>query len=93
MLNLKYITDIGGVNLRIEQVKKGRKDIKVEKLLNEFIETGYDKVEVLNEDDYPTNKEMASAIRSIVTIKYRDKVRVTRNKERVFISKIKKDAQ
>lgn len=75
--------------MRIEEVRKGRKDVKVEKLLNEFIETGYDKVEVLNEDDYPTNKEMASAIRSVVAVKYRDKVKVIRNKERVFITKIK----
>jgi hypothetical protein len=75
--------------MRIEEIKKGRKDTKVIKLIDEFIRTGYDKVEVLNEDDYPTNKEMASAIRGVITYKYKDKVKVIRNKERVFLSKIK----
>lgn len=76
--------------MRFEQVKRGRKDNKAIKLVNEFYETRYDRVEVHNEEDYETNAQMAAALRFVINSYYKDKLQVQRKNDRVFLSKIKK---
>lgn len=79
-----------GVNyMRFEQVKKGRKDSKVQKLLDQFLESKYDKVEVFNEDDYESNAQMVAAIRFAINSYYKDQLQISKTKDRVFLSKIK----
>lgn len=75
--------------MRFEQVKKGRKDSKVQKLLDQFLESKYDKVEVFNEDDYESNAQMVAAIRFAINSYYKDQLQISKTKDRVFLSKIK----
>lgn len=75
--------------MRFERVKEEvKKDSKVHKLIDDFIKTNYDRVEVINEEDYADNKRMVAAIRWIIKNDYPDKVKVSHIKERVYLSKI-----
>ena len=80
--------------MRFEQVKRGRKDNKAKKLIDEFMTTRYDRVEVHNEDDYESNAQMAAALRFVASNYYADSLQVQRKNDRVFLTKIKrKDEQ
>ena len=74
--------------MRFEQVKKGRKDNKIQKLINQFLETKYDKVEVFNEEDYESDAQMVAAMRFIINRDYKDIVKVSKTNDRVFLKKI-----
>lgn len=74
--------------MRFEKVKEIKKDDKVHKLIDDFIRTNYDRVEVINEDDYKNNNAMVSALRWVVKNDYADKVKASKIKERVYLSKI-----
>lgn len=74
--------------MRIERVQETKKDSKVHKLINEFIKTNYDRVEVINEDDYKDNAAMTAALRWVIKNDYSDKVKVSKIKERVYLSKV-----
>lgn len=73
--------------MRFEQVKKGRKDNKVQKLIEQFLASKYDKVEVFNEDDYESNAQMTAAIRFAIRSYYDGQLQVTRTNNRVFLTK------
>lgn len=73
--------------MRFERIKEIQKDSKVHKLIDEFIKTNYDRVEVINEDDYVDNKRMVAAIRWVIKNDYPDKVKVAHIKNRVYLSK------
>lgn len=75
------------IRLRFEKVKEVVKDSKVNKLIDDFIKTNYDRVEVINEDDYVDNKRMVAAMRWVIKNDYPDKVKVSHIKDRVFLSK------
>lgn len=75
--------------MRFEAVKKGRRDNKAKKLIDEFMETRYDKVEVHNEEDYESNAQMAASLRFVAQSYYDGKLQVSRKSDRVFLSKIK----
>ena len=74
--------------MRFERVKEVKKDDKVHKLIDEFIKTNYDRVEVINEDDYKTDSAMVSALRWVIKNDYADKVKASKIRERVYLSKI-----
>lgn len=74
--------------MRFERVKEIRKDDKVHKLIDEFIKTNYDRVEIINEEDYKDNNAMVSALRWVIKNDYSDKVKASKIKERVYLSKI-----
>lgn len=74
--------------MRFEKVKEVRKDDKVHKLIDDFIKTNYDRVEVINEDDYKTDNAMVSALRWVIKNDYADKVKASKIRERVYLSKI-----
>jgi len=74
--------------LRIERIKEVTKDSKVHKLIDEFIKTNYDRVQVINEEDYADNKRMTAAIRWVIKNDYPDKVKVSHVKDKVYLSKI-----
>lgn len=74
--------------MRIEKVKEIKKDSKVNKIIDEFIKTNYDRVEVINEDDYKDNTAMAAALRWVIKNDYADKVKASKIKERVYLSKV-----
>lgn len=74
--------------MRFEQIKKGRKDNKIQKLINQFLETKYDKVEVFNEEDYESDAQMVAAMRFIINRDYKDIVKVSKTNDRVFLKKI-----
>lgn len=74
--------------MRIERVREIKKDSKIHKLIEEFIKTGYDRVEVINEDDYKDNAAMTAALRWVIKSDYADKVKVSKIKERVYLSKL-----
>lgn len=74
--------------MRIERVREIKKDSKINKLIDEFIKTNYDRVEVINEDDYKDNAAMTAALRWVVKNDYIDKVKVSKIKERVYLSKL-----
>lgn len=74
--------------MRFEKVKEIKKDDKVHKLIDDFIKTNYDRVEVINEDDYKNNNAMTSALRWVIKNDYADKVKASKIKERVYLSKI-----
>lgn len=76
--------------MRFEQVKRGRKDNKAKKLIDEFMSTRYDRVEVHNEDDYESNAQMAAALRFVASNYYSDSLQVQRKNDRVFLTKIKR---
>lgn len=73
--------------MRFERIKEVQKDSKIHKLIDEFIKTNYDRVEVINEDDYQDNKRMVAAIRWVIKNDYADKVKVAHIKNRVYLSK------
>ena len=73
--------------MRFEKVKEIQKDSKVHKLIDDFIKTNYDRVEVINEEDYADNKRMTAAIRWVIKNDYPDKVKVSNIKDRVYLSK------
>jgi len=74
--------------MRLEKVKEIRKDDKVHKLIDEFIKTNYDRVEVINEDDYRDNNAMIAALRWVIKNDYDAKVKASKIKDRVYLSKI-----
>lgn len=74
--------------MRFEKVKEIKKDSKINKLIDEFIKTNYDRVEIINEDDYKDNTAMAAALRWVIKNDYADKVKASKIKERVYLSKI-----
>lgn len=74
--------------MRLKKIREIRKDDKVHKLIDEFIKTNYDRVEVINEEDYKDNQAMISAIRWVVKNDYSDKVKASKIKGRVYLSKI-----
>lgn len=73
--------------MKFERVKEIQKDSKVNKLIDDFIKTNYDRVEVINENDYADNKRMVAAIRWVIKNDYPDKVKVSHIKDRVYLSK------
>lgn len=73
--------------MRFEKVKEIQKDSKVHKLIDDFIKTNYDRVEVINEEDYVDNKRMTAAIRWVIKNDYPDKVKVSNIKDRAYLSK------
>lgn len=79
--------------LRFEKLKKGRKDSKVVKFIDQFIETNYDKVEVFNEDDYPTDEQMIAALRFATKSYYEDKIKISTVKGRVYMVRTDKGLQ
>ena len=74
--------------MRFEKVKEIKKDDKVHKLIDDFIRTNYDRVEVINEDDYKTDSAMVSALRWVIKNDYADKVKASKIRERVYLSKV-----
>lgn len=74
--------------MRFERVKEEKKDNKINKLIDEFIRTNYDRVEIINEDDYKDNKAMTAALRWVIKNDYADKVKASKIKDRVYLSKI-----
>lgn len=74
--------------MRFEKVKEVKKDDKVHKLIEDFIKTNYDRVEVINEDDYKSDNAMVSALRWVIKNDYADKVKASKIKDRVYLSKI-----
>lgn len=74
--------------MRFEKIKEIAKDSKVHILIDEFIKSNYDRVQVINEEDYADNKRMAAAIRWVIKNDYPDKVKVSHIKEKVYLSKI-----
>lgn len=73
--------------MRFEKVKEIQKDSKIHKLIDDFIKTNYDRVEVINEEDYADNKRMTAAIRWAIKNDYQEKVKVSNIKNRVYLSK------
>lgn len=73
--------------MRFEKVREIKKDGKIHKLIEEFIKTNYDRVEIINEDDYKDNTAMAAALRWVIKNDYADKVKASKIKERVYLSK------
>lgn len=73
--------------MRFERVKEVVKDSKVHKLIDEFIKTNYDRVQVINEEDYADDKRMVAAMRWVIKNDYADKVKVSYIKHRVYLSK------
>lgn len=74
--------------MRIERVREIKKDSKIHKLIDEFIKTNYDRVEVINEDDYKDNGAMTAALRWVIKNDYAEKVKISKIKERVYLSKV-----
>lgn len=75
--------------MRFEKIKEEpKKDNKIRKLIDDFIKTNYDRVEVINEEDYKDNSRMTAAIRWVIKNDYADKVKVSNIKDRVYLSKI-----
>ena len=74
--------------MRFEKIREVRKDDKIHKLIDEFIKTNYDRVEIINEDDYKDNQAMVSALRWVIKNDYSDKVKASKIKERVYLSKV-----
>lgn len=71
--------------MRFEKVKK---DNKVQRLIDRFLESDYDKVEVFNEDDYINNARMVAAIRFVIKNHYAGIVNVSKTNDRVFLYKV-----
>jgi hypothetical protein len=74
--------------MRFEKV---RKDNKIQRLIDRFLESEYDKVEVFNEDDYMNNTRMAAALRFVIKNHYKDVVNVSKTNDRVFLYRISQD--
>ncbi len=73
--------------MRFERVKEVVKDSKVHKLIDDFIKTNYDRVQIINEEDYADDKRMVAALRWVIKNDYVDKVKVSYIKNRVYLSK------
>lgn len=73
--------------MRFERVKEIQKDSKIHKLIDEFIKTNYDRVEIINENDYMDNKRMVAALRWVIKNDYPEKVKTSMIKDRVYLSK------
>lgn len=73
--------------MRFERIKEVVKDSKIHKLIDEFIKTNYDRVEIINENDYADNKRMVAAFRWVIKNDYPEKVKVSHIKDRVYLSK------
>lgn len=73
--------------MRFERVKEVVKDSKVHKLIDDFIKTNYDRVQIINEEDYADDKRMVAAIRWVIKNDYPEKVKVSHIKDRVYLSK------
>ena len=73
--------------MRFERVKEVVKDSKVHKLIDDFIKTNYDRVQIINEEDYADDKRMVAALRWVIKNDYPDKVKVSHIKDRVYLSK------
>lgn len=78
--------------MRFEPVKQGRKDNKVNKLIEQFLNCKYEKVEVFNENDFESNARMVAALRFAVKSYYTDQVEVKRVSDRIFLIKKEKGA-
>lgn len=76
--------------MRFEKLKRGRKDSKVTKFIDEFIETNYDRVEVFNEDDYETDEKMVAALRFAAKNYYKDQINISKTNGRIFMFRIDK---
>lgn len=74
--------------MRFEKVKDVQKDDKVHKLIHDFIKTNYDRVEVINEEDYKDNNAMVAALRWVIKNDYPDKIKASKIKDKVYLSKI-----
>lgn len=74
--------------IRFERVKEIEKDDIVHKLIKDFLKTNYDRVEVINEDDYKTTNAMIAALRWVIKNNYADKVKASKQKDRVYLSKL-----
>ena len=74
--------------MRFEKIKEIQKDNKINKLIDDFIKTNYDRVEIINEDDYVDNVRMVAAMRWVIKNNYADKVKVSKIKDRVYLSKL-----
>lgn len=74
--------------MRFVKVREVKKDGKIHKLIDEFIKTNYDRVEVINEEDFKDNNAMVSALRWVIKNHYSDKVKASKIKERVYLSKL-----
>lgn len=74
--------------MRFEKVREVKKDDKIHKLIDEFIKTNYDRVEVINEEDYKDNAAMTAALRWVIKNDYEKIVKVSKIKGRVYLSKI-----
>lgn len=74
--------------MRFEKVKRGRKDNKIQRLIDQFLETKYDKVEVFNEHDYESNAQMVAAMRFVIRRDYADLVNVSKTGDRVFLYRV-----
>lgn len=83
--------------MRFEKVRDIKKENKVCKLIDDFIKTNYDRVEIINEEDYDNNDKMIAALRWVIKNNYSDKVKASKVRDRVYLSKIdyeiKKNAQ
>lgn len=75
--------------MRFEKV---RKDNKVQRLIDKFLESEYDRVEVFNENDYINNARMVAAIRFVIKNHYRDVVNVSKTNDRVFLYRVSQEA-
>lgn len=78
--------------MRFEKLKKGRKDSKVTKFIDEFIETNYDRAEIFNEEDYETDDQMVAALRFAIKSYYKDKINISKTGGRIFMFRIDKGA-
>jgi len=74
--------------MRFERIKEVKKDSKIHILIDEFIKTNYDRVEIINEDDYKDNQAMISAMRWVIKNDYADKVKASKIREKVYLSKV-----
>lgn len=74
--------------MRFEKIKEEiKKDSKVHKLIDDFIKTNYDRVQIINEEDYADDKRMVAAIRWVIKNDYPEKVKVSHLKDKVYLSK------
>lgn len=77
--------------MRFEQVKRGRKDNKVYDLINQFLKSKFDEVEVFNENDYESNARMVAAMRFTIKNHFDGMANVSKIKDRVYLYKIKEN--
>lgn len=76
--------------MRFEEVKQEQKEGKIQKMIRQFQNSKFEKVEVINEGDYENNARMVAAIRWVVRTQFDNQVKVSKIKDRVYLSKIKK---